>query len=271
MFEQLKVVLCDHWGKDRDVAHAAWASTYDAEKLSQKSDADVRRVVSDVVTLNHGTPKERVWLDFMITCPIFIERQFDKYRMTVQFQDLYVEFYMAPMGRESITQNELSGRYRTIPDRALDLPLDVADIINISVQGMLPDNGDAVSSFSIQQDFEDELARQREFYEETLRALKHGRDEAKTITPAQFKRAREVVRGVLGTAFLTDMRILCNLSAFEWIVTQRIEPAAQLESRVIAARMLQEALKLPDITVAVQQMVETNGWNVYLEELAPVL
>jgi thymidylate synthase ThyX len=269
-FDQLKVELCDWWGKDRDVAHAAWASTYDAEKLAQKSDDDVRRVVTDIVTLDHGTPKERAWMDFFITCPIYIERQFDKYRMTVQYQGIDIEFFLAQMGRENITQNELSGRYRTIPDRPYVLPDDVARIVSNAVYSYAGDDvvylpQDAVA------DLRYELERQHAWYKKQLDILKYARDVAKSITPAEFKRAREVLRGVLGTAFLTDMRILCNAHAFEWIVSQRIEPAAQLESRVLAGRMVLAAKKNEGLATMVDQMIVANDWQQYLDELAPVL
>jgi thymidylate synthase ThyX len=269
-FDQLKVELCDIWGSDKNVAHSAWASTYDAEKLAAKTDAEIRRVVSDVVTHDHGTPKERMWMEWFITCPIFIERQFDKYRMSVQFQDLIVDFYMAPMGREMITQNELSGRYRTFPDRPYVLPLDVADIVARSVNDSLGlDEG--LSGFSVRDDFEELMKQQREFYENTLQALRHARDKSKSITGAEFKRAREVIRGVLGTSYLTDMRILCNLSSFEWIITQRIAPESQLESRVVAAKMLLLALAQPSMQTSIQKMVEVNGWQEQLDELMPLL
>lgn len=267
-FEQIKVELCDWWGKDRDIAHAAWASTYDAEKLSQKSDDDVRRVVSGVVTNVHGTPKERVWLDFFITLPIFLERQFDKYRMTVQYQGIDIEFFLADMGRENITQNELSGRYRTIPDRALKLPNDVA-AIHARALGTYA-KGDAGLPSDSSEGFARELERQHHWYQEQLLRMKAA-EKAGTITNWEFKRAREVLRGVLGTAFLTDMRILCNLNSFEWIITQRLEPAAQLEGRVVAARMLQAVRAVPDLSTSVETMIETHGWQEYLDELAAVL
>jgi len=102
------------WGTDTTIAQSAWVSTYD---VIDRPQADVERVVRDIVEHDHGTPQERVWLDFYLRLPIYCERQFDKYRMTRQIQgldaDVLVDIYEARMGRENITQNEMSGRYRT--------------------------------------------------------------------------------------------------------------------------------------------------------------
>ncbi len=270
-FDQIKVELCDYWGGDKQVAHQAWASTYDVEKLAAKSDEDVRRVVTDVVTHRHGTPKERAWMDFFITCPIFIERQFDKYRMTVQYQGIDIEFFLADMGRDMVTQNELSGRYRTIPDRPLELPDDVASIVARGVSATAGYGDEPVYPSEVCVEWAVELQRQHLWYQQKLRELKHARDVTKTISPLDFKRAREVLRGVLGTAFLTDMRILCNLHSFENIMDQRLPPTAQLEGRVVAGRMLRAACANPGLTVAVNEMIEANGWQEHLDALRDVL
>lgn len=270
-FEQIKAELCDWWGKDFNIAHQAWASTYDLEKLAQKSDDDVRRVVSDVVTLHHGTPKERLWMDFFITCPIFVERQFDKYRMTIQYQGIDVEFLFADMGRENLTQNELSGRYRTIPDRPLVLPDDVAVIVAKAVATKYSVNNDAYLPSDAIGDFRDQLEAQHVWYQKQLDLLKYARDVAKTISGAEFKRAREVLRGVLGTAFLTDMRVLCNFHSFEHIVNQRLAPEAQLESRVVAGRMVLSVEKAGVASTALAVARVQNGWDEWMEDLRAVL
>src|SRR5881398_43196 len=77
--QQIDVQFCSHWGGDREAAYAVWASSMDKGKAEAKTNVDVARVVIGLVHLHHDTPKERLWMEFFITCPIFVERQFDKY------------------------------------------------------------------------------------------------------------------------------------------------------------------------------------------------
>ncbi|CAB4127196.1 THY1 Predicted alternative thymidylate synthase [uncultured Caudovirales phage] len=268
MFDDLKVELTDSWGDDVNVAHQAWASTYDLDRLSKKTDEDVRRVVTDVVKHFHGTPKERLWFDFAMTMPIFLERQFDKYRMTVQYQDVEVDFLVAEMGRNNITQNELSGRYRTIPSRFYEMPDDVAAVVATAIWPLDQTFGDTKGA--CKQEHADMLQMQYDYYNEVLISLKKARDVSKTITAAEFKRAREVLRGVLGTAYMTDMRIICNLHSLEHILDQRLDPAAQLEGRVVACKMLKAVLDSGVAKVTMEQMVKTKDWQKYIDELSNV-
>jgi thymidylate synthase ThyX len=265
MFDEIKVELLSSWqgkkGGDGAIAHAAWASTFDIEKLSSKTNDDIRRITTNVVQFHHDTPKERVWMEFFITCPIFIERMLDKYRMTQQYQDFRVEFSFAPMGRDHITQNELSGRYRTIPDRSYGLPKDV-DVICEKAHN----NGRA----NWGQDWSSLLKMQYEEYSGRLQILKKAEIEGK-ITNAEYRRAREVWRGILGTAFLTDMRIVMNLNAFEHIINQRLAKDAQNECRAVAYLMLNEVVKNEVAPVTIEQMILTNKWEVLISDVQQLL
>jgi thymidylate synthase ThyX len=259
---QIKVTLERHWGSDRNAAEAAWASTGKAEG---RSDEDVRRVVGQLVALSHDTPKESVWLDFAITCPIFVERQIDKYRMSVQHQDFRLEYLEAPFGRWGMTQNELSGRYRTLPDRPYEMPKDVAEISAKAtkhrvVSSGLVDGDVVVFAEGEQTAFSNTLKALYETYQFKLTTLKEA-ELAGKITNAQYKRAREVWRGILGTAFLTDMRLVLNLNAFEHLINQRLAADAQMESRVVAVGMLQAVEKDGVATGMVFEMAKKNGWG----------
>jgi thymidylate synthase ThyX len=257
----IKVELISSWQGngtgDGSVAHAAWASSTDFEKLDKKSDEDIRRIATNVVKLHHDTPKERVWLEFFITMPIFCERQYDKYRMTLQHQDFRVDFSTRIMGGDSITQNELSGRYRTIPERVMEMPQDVSGIIDRAYS-----EGDILSmgSSSFEQEWKDELHKQYEYYKRKLTILKEAEVSGR-ITNTQYKRAREFLRGVLGTAYLTDARICMNLNAFEHILNQRLPDDAQRESQIVAYYMLEEVQKHNVAPITITQMMETNGWQ----------
>jgi thymidylate synthase ThyX len=186
--------------------------------------------------------------------------------MTVQFQGVDVDFLLAPMGREQITQNELSGRYRTIPDRFLEMPSDVVAIVAKRYDG----RGSQGFQRMVERDYCDVLEAQRTYYATTLEQLREGRDRGH-ITAPEYKRAREVLRGVLGTAYLTDMRILCNLHALEWILTQRLATESQFEARVIALRMY-DAARADDATSEIMaQMAIKNGWDEHLMEIRDLI
>lgn len=262
--DQIEVELCSSWGSDRTAAEAAWASSTSKEKLESRTEEDVRRVVSSLVHLHHQTPKERQWMEFFITLPIFCERQFDKYRMTVQYQDIRVDFLLAPFGRDGITQNELSGRYRSIPDRPLAMPDDVANIVSRAVNSWQSE--EETTPQGIADDFALQLESQHDYYSLSLEALKHAR-KADIISPNDYKRAREVLRGVLGTAFLTDMRVVMNMNAFEHIITQRLAPDSQRESRVVAAKMVHEMRKAQVCPHMLEEMAVLNHWDMHIGAL----
>ncbi len=257
-YDTIEVELTSTWGDDKAVAHTAWASSFDAESLEKRSNEDIRRVVRGIVEQNHETPKERFWMEFFITCPIFVERQFDKYRMTVQTQWGPLEVWHAPMGRDYITQNELSGRYRTIPERPYLLPPDVE---NVMVKALGHDNA-AIFCDS----WDGLLQQQHDDYAKALERLRQA-EKAGSITNVEYKRAREVLRGILGTSYMTDMRILMNGGAFEHIINQRLDAHAQLESRLVAAKMLRQVLMYGKCWEMFKKMVQVNDWEPWYNEI----
>jgi thymidylate synthase ThyX len=268
-FEEIEVELVSSWGDDRSIANNAWASSYDVGTLDSKTDEAVRRVVKDVVTLSHGTPKERVFLEYFITCPIFCERQLDKYRMTLQHQDFQVEYLERSMGGLNVTQNELSGRYRTIPERFMKMPEDVERILDVVDATSTATTDDSVKR-SHRDTWTAELERQHVNYRSKLVKLKDA-ERGGHISNMQYKRAREFLRGGLGTAFLTDMRMVMNLHAFENIVNQRLEPHSQIESRIVAYYMLREALNKCSAKVAIETMCSKHGWYTWMAEIGSLL
>lgn len=271
---QIKAELCSVWGSDKDAAHAAWASTYDIEKLEQKTDEDIKRMASNLVVHGHDTPKERVWMEWFITCPIFVERQYDKYRMTVQAQDIQVSYLVGDMARQGITQNELSGRYRTIPDRPYGMPDDVADIVaraNVYHSAENRYRESFVEALEHAKDvWRESLNLQHTAYQDSLKLLREA-EAAKVISNNEYKRAREVLRGQLGTAFLTDMRLVFNLNAFEWIINQRIVEHAQAESQVLAYRLLVGARDNEVAKTIIGQMIIKNNWQSRIDSVEDLL
>lgn len=273
-YSQIEVKLLSFWGSDRSVAEGAWASTYDQEVQQQKSNEDVQSLVKRLVYNDHSTPKERVWLEFYMKVPIFVERQADKYRMTIQEQDFQIDYLHAPMGREGITQNELSGRYRTMPDNPYLMPEDVAVVMAKAAgfhEGALVDDAYLDSAAGTFKAFWDERVQaQHNSYSHFLSKLKEA-EKAGAITNAEYKRAREVLRGELGTTYMTEMRMCLNMHAFEHIINQRLAPDSQLECRIMAALMLKEVMESGACPAMIEQMYFKNNWQDSYAKILAVL
>lgn len=248
MTEKTEVILLDWWNSDRDIAETAWVSTKSGQG---RPDADVKRVIENsIVPLHHQTPLECVWMKFHIRCPIFVERQFDKYRMTIQDQDCQIEYNHGEFGRWSITQNELSLRYRTMPNGYLDVPDDIKTILDKTEMG-------TESQINFYRTLLDEETR---FYDQFVASLKKEVDEGH-ISHSELKRVREVYRGVLGTSFFTDMKLICNLNSFEHIINQRYSEHAQPEAAEVAKQMLLQVIENEVAPITINKMIEKNGWK----------
>jgi thymidylate synthase ThyX len=114
------------------------------------------------------------------------------------------------------------------------------------------------------------LKAEYEIYEDYVQKLKKAEADGK-INNAEYKRAREVVRGVLGTSYITSMRLVVNLHSFEHIINQRLDPHAQLESRILAYKMLRAVEDAGVAPVAISNMKVENGWNAWCEEIRDIL
>lgn len=287
--KQIRAELCGFWGGDRNAALSAWASSTDKERAEARPESDVRRVVTDVVHLHHDTPKERLWMEFYLHVPIYIERQIDKYRMTLQYQQFeddeapsflqrvydfalgfvrrtpLVSWYVRTFGCWGVTQNELSGRYRTIPDRPYEMPQDVAGIMNRAYKGLYsgfftapPEEHRTV--------YLQKLRVAHQYYEGELKTLKEAQEKG-FITNTEYKRARDVLRGVFGMAYMTDMRLVMNANAFEHVMNQRLPREAQMEGRVAAYWIFQAVQKSGAMAVMLEEMVKANKWASLLAEI----
>jgi thymidylate synthase ThyX len=257
---KIKVELLDWWGDDRTIAESAWASSHNQEVIKNKTEEQVDKVIDILVIGGHDTPKESVWLKFYLELPIFCERQIDKYRCTQQYQDIQIEYQFGKMGRDSITQNELSGRYRTLNPSFIGMPNDVVDIIcqaNYGEYGEGYDGDDALATKAV---WKQQLEKQYEQYQTYLDKLKNGLEENK-ITQEEYKRAREFLRGMLGTGYITNMQLVMNLNAFEHILNQRLSSDAQPETRQVAQMMLQEVIDKGVAPKTIQKMIEENKWK----------
>lgn len=225
----MKVKLISYFGGDWQIAKTAWAST---RKDGSEEDRD--RVVTMNINEVHKTPLETSWLVFLIECPIFVERQLDKYRMSQQLM-------FAPFGRFGITQNELSMRYKKYDGDFYHFPEHLKSILK--------------DDFVIfEQAYNEELQNQIDFYRKALTKIKH-------LPREEMTRVRDVLRGVLGTSFFTTMQIQINLSSFQHLINERIKDKAQIECQMIAQMMVEEVKTVPEFKVCIEKMIEVNQWN----------
>lgn len=222
-------------GSDRDVAMSAWTSTYDKNKMEEKynDDEKVKTLVSRLIREGHATPVESVILRFWIRMPIFTDRQY----MTHRIQ----------------SSSGLSGRYRTLPDDWFGIPLDCIEILDKSSENQ--NWGGEVSK-----DFDQLCHRANVYYKSQLDLLRNA-EKTGRITNAEFKRVREILRGVLPTAGMVERTSIWNLRSFSNFQRLRNSDHAQPEIRQVAKLMLEEVKKNNIAPVAVATLEEI-GWRI---------
>jgi thymidylate synthase (FAD) len=225
----IQVELQEHMGDDRSIANAAWTSTYDKGKRHERSDADVASIVPRLIREGHSTPVESVILRFWIRMPIFTDRQHMTHRIA--------------------SHNGLSGRYRTMPDDFYALPEDVLQILGkTQYKAMIADtyDGFCVSAYGA--------------YLNWLAHLKKAEDSGK-LTNSEYKRVREVLRGVLPTSGMVERTTIMNLRSFANYQKLRNSDHAQPEIRQVAELMLAEVEKANVCPLAIAALKET-GWRI---------
>lgn len=254
--EDIYVKLLSYWGTDKDIANSAWVSTGKSSEDKDRPQEAIERVITTLITEEHGTPFESVWFKFYIHCPIFVERQLDKQRMTIQMQDMEQQvntFYnYASFGRLGITQNELSGRYRTLETDYYKIPEDIKNI-------------NQKNNFNFENVYNNILSEQKNKYDEMVKELKQNYKENK-ITYSELKRTREVLRGILGTSFFTDMQLVLNLRSFVQLAKERLADNTQPETREVVRQMLNSLYNTDDVHYTLNALASHYTWHNYLEE-----
>lgn len=227
MKSQILVELQESMGSDLSIANAAWTSTYDKDKREEKYlDSDkISNLVKRLIVEKHGTPIESVVFRFWIRMPIFIDRQHMTHRIA--------------------SHNGLSGRYRTMPDDYFDIPQDVMSILSKC----------KLSNFAHK--YHNSCQQANQSYAEAVEQLKLS-ETAKAITNAEFKRAREILRGQLPTAGMTERTTILNLRSFANYQKQRNSSYAQVEIKTVAELMLAEVEKANVCPVAIATLKELN-------------
>lgn len=213
------------------IAEAAWVSSYDKSKREKRSDDDVGRVVKMLAASGHSTPFESVTFRFWVRLPIHADRQLMTHRMQ--------------------SSNGLSGRYRTLPEDWLPLADDVHKIFDKVGSGL---------GAEVSKTFDTLMNQQQVFYKEMLAELK-GAEKAALISNAEYKRAREVMRGVIGTASMTERVTTMNLRSFANFIRLRLSEHAQREIFEVAKLMLAEVRKANICPAALWALGEA-GWRI---------
>jgi thymidylate synthase (FAD) len=233
---KILVELQEYMGSDASIANAAWTSTYDKDRREDKYDdpQKVASIVPGLIKAGHGTPIESVILRFWIRLPIFTDRQHMTHRIA--------------------SHNGLSGRYRTLPGDWYTVPIDVVGIFNKAKERPLGDAG-----FDEREKY-DEVCRMANYnYTRQVLVLKNA-EKAGRITNAEFKRARECVRGQLPTAGMVERTTIMNLRSFANYQFQRNSSHAQPEIRQIATLMLEQVKEANVAPIAISTL-ESIGWK----------
>lgn len=233
MNAKIQVELQQWMGGDVDIANAAWTSTYDKEKREDKYDDEdkVKQLVSRLIREGHSTPVESVILRFWIRMPIFTDRQHMTHRIA--------------------SHNGLSGRYRTLPDDWFSVPSDVKDIFDKI-------NRDAGSR--VTREYDSLCKEVTQAYQKWLEFAKLAKFHSH-ITDAEYKRVREVIRGVLPTAGMVERTTIMNLRSFANYQRLRNSDHAQPEIREVARLML-EQVEANGIAPAAINTLKEIGWRI---------
>lgn len=227
---QILVELQSFMGDDESIANAAWTSTYDKDRREEKykDPVKVQNLVRRLANEDHGTPFESVVLRFWMRIPVFLDRQLMTHRIA--------------------SHNGMSGRYRTMPSDVFTMPQDVYDIcVNAGL-------------YTHMSEYEAMTNAANYWYQRQTKALKAARDTDK-ITPEAYRRAREILRGVLPQANMTERTSIFNLRSFANFQKQRNTDKAQPEARTLAKLMLEEVKRINIAPTAIEAL-EQKGWNI---------
>jgi thymidylate synthase (FAD) len=226
--EGIKVELLGTFGTDRDIANAAWTSSLDQQKKDARPDEDVAKVVRYLIENRHSSPIEQISYRFYISMPIFVSRQFMRHRMQ--------------------SPNEMSGRYRTMSSDFFAMPDDVAAI------------GKKAGDNDLAKDWDNLNKTAFNTYQQKLDLYRAAEKEGK-ITNDEYKRFREIMRGVLGTGFFTKVTTTFNLRSLANFFKLRLDPHAQPEIQQVAQGMLYAIEKDGSCPIAIKVLKEVN-WQI---------
>lgn len=229
---QIIVELQDSMGSDASIANAAWTSTYDKDKRDVKYDDEekVNNLVPRLIRDGHGTPIESVVFRFWMRIPIYTDRQIMTHRIA--------------------SHNGLSGRYRTMPNDWYHIPDDCKNILDHAIS----------NSSALIKRYDDICETAFQEYNNILTSLKR-EEKANNITNAEYKRCREVLRGMLPVSGMTERTTMMNLRSFANFIRQRLDAHAQPEIQLVAQKMLEEVEKANICPIAINTLKEVK-WKI---------
>lgn len=232
---RILVELQETMGSDESIANAAWVSTFDKAKREDKYDdpEKVKALVPRLIRDGHSTPIESVILRFWIRMPIFTDRQHMTHRIA--------------------SHNGLSGRYRTLPEDFFSIPDDCVEILNKASENHN-------WGVNMREDFDTLCKRANSWYRNAVDLLRQ-HEKSGRITNTEYKRVREILRGVLPTAGMVERTTIFNLRSFANYQRLRNSDHAQPEIREVARLMLEEVKKQNVAPIAVATLEET-GWRI---------
>lgn len=236
---QILVELQDWMGNDRRIAEAAWTSSFNKFTREQKNDAQVAELVQRLAKDGHSTPFESVVFRFWMRVPIFIDRQIMTHRIA--------------------SHNGLSGRYRTMPTDYFDIPDDVMDILEKvdNLPNIFPTPTEPSTKWKTLEAYYESCETATNNYKLSIDKLKHYEKQGE-LTNQEYKRAREILRGQLPTAGMTERTSIFNLRSFANFQRLRNSEHAQPEIKQVAKMMLEEVIKANVCPVAISSLQEKN-------------
>jgi thymidylate synthase (FAD) len=177
---------------------------------SMGSDATWKMLVDSLDQVNFDleyNELSHIRFRFHFHVPIFVSRQYMRHR--------------------NQSPNEMSGRYRTMPDEFYWLPEDVIEIYR---------KIDDKTAKLVEQEWYALHDKQYSWYKSELDLLKQ-MEKSGVITNTEYKRAREVLRGILGTSYFTDIVATWDLNNLIKFLKLRLDEHAQLEIQDMAQQV----------------------------------
>jgi len=150
------------------------------------------------------------------------------------------------------SHNGMSGRYRTMPDDFLSLSDEVVSIMEKGLGG--------AQALFFEHEYKRWCTKTNSLYREVLKDMKQAEKDGK-VTNEEYKRVREVYRGILPQNNMTERVTTMNLRSFANYVKLRNSPHAQPEIRKVAELMLQ-AVKDSGVCPIALEALERNGWQI---------
>lgn len=240
---QVQVELQESMGNDISIANAAWTSTYDKTKREDKYDdpEKVANIVRRLILDGHGVPIESVIFRFWIRMPIFTDRQHMTHRVA--------------------SHNGLSGRYRTMPNDWYQVPEDCIKICKkLNLEFLGARNAEEVSRGDlILTKYKVNCVEAYEEYNQSIDWLREAEKSGK-ITNQEFKRVREIIRGMLPTAGMVERTSIMNLRSFANYYRLRSDVHAQPEIQYVAKEMLRLIEEKNICPIAISALKEI-GWR----------